>query len=461
MKSVTYPKFETRGDLKDCVGRFREWYTGLQDFEPDTRRELIRCIRRLQNKVIDLEVAASTPSPTVEPSVHTILIGHSMGGIVAAETLLAIASDSPIPSSSNTRSDKVDPPSSSAAHTQRPTSRSTRTDTQEASRRSTPQPQNGSRPSTPQPDSSSFMFPYVQGILAFDTPYLGISPGVVANGAEQHYKKASTAYSAISEVAGVLGYGSSNDKNMSKSPQQQLANQKMLTQGADAMSASMTNATGDAAAVPAWQKWGKYAMFAGAAGAVAAGGAAAYLKRDTITEGWSFIGSHLEFVGCLAKGEDLKSRLERIVKLNKERGIGFADLITVLGKGAPRQNKPGTPLAGGFVEIGAVEGIAPNDRTFCTIPKSEKNRKFFEKAKNDKASDEMQAHMNMFGASGNSGYFALCERAKMLIVNWVGPEKSAWYKESTPLKGNVGKGLEDVELADESKAGDEPIVIEK
>lgn len=439
IKAVTYPKFDTRGDLKECVGRFSEW---------------------LQNKVIDLEVAASTPSPTIEPSVHTILIGHSMGGIVAAETLLTITSDSPVRSSSDIKSNATDPLPSTTAHTQKTTLKTAQTNTQKASRPSTPQSQATSRPSTPQPDISSFMFPYIQGILAFDTPYLGIAPGVVAHGAEQHYKNASTAYSAISEVAGVLGYGSSSNTNSPKSPQQQEANQKMLTQGADAMSASMTNATGDAAAVPAWQKWGKYAMFAGAAGAVAAGGAAAYLKRDTITEGWSFIGSHLEFVGCLAKGEELKSRLERIVRLNKERGIGFADIITVLGKGAPKQNKPGTALAGGFVEIGAVDGIAPNDRTFCTIPKSEKNRKFFEKAKNDKASDEMQAHMNMFSASGNSGYFALCERAKLLVVNWVEPEKSAWYKESTPLKG-TGKGLEDVELGDESKAGEEPVVVEK
>ena len=407
---------------------------GFLGLHSSRRRELTAFIRRLQNKVIDLEVDASTLSPTVDPAVHTILIGHSMGGIVAAETLLTISSDSPVPSFSHVKSDPTDPLPSTAAHTQQ-------TNTQ------------ASRPSTPQSDSSSLMFPYIQGILAFDTPYLGISPGVVAHGAEQHYKTASTAYSAMSQVANVLGYGSSsNNKNMVKDPQQQQAGQKMLTQGADAMSASMTNATGDAAAIPAWQKWGKYAMFAGAAGAVAAGGAAAYLKRDTITEGWSFIGSHLEFVGCLAKGEELKSRLERIVKLNKERGIGFADLITVLGKGAPQQKQPGTPLAGGFVEIGAVEGIAPNNRTFCTIPKSERNRKFFEKAQNDKASDEMQAHMNMFGASGNSGYFALCERAKVLVVSWVGPENSVWYKESTPLEDPGPKGVEDVELGDEPKA---------
>ena len=24
--ALTYPKFETRGDLLECVGRFREWY---------------------------------------------------------------------------------------------------------------------------------------------------------------------------------------------------------------------------------------------------------------------------------------------------------------------------------------------------------------------------------------------------------------------------------------------------
>ncbi len=24
--AITYPKFETRGDLRECVGRFREWY---------------------------------------------------------------------------------------------------------------------------------------------------------------------------------------------------------------------------------------------------------------------------------------------------------------------------------------------------------------------------------------------------------------------------------------------------
>ena len=50
--TLLFPQYETRGDLRDCVARFKEW---------------------LQNKVIDLEVANATPSPTVDPSVHVVL----------------------------------------------------------------------------------------------------------------------------------------------------------------------------------------------------------------------------------------------------------------------------------------------------------------------------------------------------------------------------------------------------
>ena len=342
---------------------------------------------------------------------------------MAAETLLAITSDSPIPS--HTNANATDPLPSMASHT-------------------------GPTPRSPPAESTSpsFMFPYIQGILAFDTPYLGISPGVVAHGAEQHYKTASTAYSALSDVAGVFGYGSSGSSTRS---QPRTDPQKLLTQGADAMTASM--AASDAASTPAWQRWGKYAMFAGAASAVAAGGAAAYLKRDTITEGWSFLSSHLEFVGCLAKGEELKSRLERILHLHNTRSIGFANLITVLGRGAPpTQPAPSRTYAGGFVEIGAVEGIAPSERTFCTVPKSERNRRFFERARNNRAGDEVQAHMFMFKPSDNDGYYILGERARDLVVKWIGGGE--WYRESEPKKGSR-KALMALELEEEMDVEDE------
>ncbi len=182
-----------------------------------------------------------------------------MGGIVAAETILAITSEQPIAGPS---------------------------------------------------DTNSFMFPYIQGLLAFDTPYLGIAPSVVAHGAETHYKTVSSTFGTLSEVASVFGWGGSAGGSSDESPSQPDSRQLPVAAlpvgpeaAKDTMAASASFAKdADAAAMPVWQRWGKYAMFAGAAGALAAGGAAAYVKRDSIGSGWTWVGSHLEFVGCLMRG---------------------------------------------------------------------------------------------------------------------------------------------------------------
>jgi hypothetical protein len=121
-------------------------------------------------------------------------------------------------------------------------------------------------------------------------------------------------------------------------------------------------------------------MYAGAAGAVAAGGAAAYMKRDQITEGWTWVGSHLEFVGCLMKGEELKKRVARVLRLNKELQIGFANLYTRLGRRATNQDSN---------VVGSVIG---NQRTFCNLPKTDA-KLYFHEAINDAATDETLAHM--------------------------------------------------------------------
>ncbi|KAL8725604.1 MAG: hypothetical protein Q9181_006350 [Wetmoreana brouardii] len=377
VKAVTYPQFDTRGDLGDCVTRFREW---------------------LQNIVIDLEVSAGTPSPTIDPSVRTVLVGHSMGGIVAAETLLHIISDEPIPPSSSKLAFSEPPAPSSAAHT---TLSSTST--------SNPDPHKFDEA------SNTFIFPYIQGILAFDTPYLGLSPSLIAHGAETHYRSASSAYSALTDLAGVFGYGASTNSSPNA---KQKANPKAGAlppappeHAKDGLSASMTAPSQDAAATPTWQRLGRYAMFAGAAGAVAAGGAAAYLKADTLSTGWNWVGSHLEFVGCLVRGEELKSRLDRVITLGKEKGIGFADLFTVLGRGADK---------GGVVAKGGEE-----KRTFCNIPKTKRLREgYWFPEINEKAKEETAAHMSMFAPKENPGYYGMCERAKGLVVGWV--ERGGW-----------------------------------
>lgn len=331
----------------------------------------------LQNKVIDLEVANEQPSPTVDPSVRTILIGHSMGGIVAAETVLSICQDQPISGSGEMTSN----------------------------------------------DGSTFMFPYIQGVLAFDTPYLGLSPGVVAHGAEGHFNQASSAYSTYTSMANAFNWGSKSEASLANSAE---AN-KLLP----AATSGGAEASVDAAASPAWQRWGRYAMFAGAAGAVAAGGVAAYMNRNNISESMNWVGSHLEFVGCLAKGAELDQRLQAIMDLEDDHDFGFLNMYTALGKAVEGKSSWSS-------------GVLGDQRTFCSLPKNSQRLSYFIKAKNDAATDEISAHQAMFGPRTNPGYHSMAEFARDTLVSWA---RSSWYSEATIDEAKLTCG-DDVEIVD-------------
>lgn len=266
-----------------------------------------------------MEVDAGTPSPTIDPSVRVVLIGHSMGGIVAVETVLGIASEKPIYSEDGIEKSEM-------------------------------------------PDFNSLLFPYIQGVLAFDTPYLGISPGVVAHGAEGHYNAASTTISQLTGLGAALGWGANTSKS------------------AGAASKAVVQQPAAAQAANGWGKWSKVAMAAGAVSAVAAGGAAAWMNRDNITQGWSWVSSHLEFVGCLARGEELKKRVKCMVQLRDELNLGFANLYTRLGRAADSQ------------QVSMVGTVLGKDRTFCNLPKK-MDAGDWRPAVNDKAVDETTAHV--------------------------------------------------------------------
>ncbi|KAF3012499.1 hypothetical protein E8E15_000596 [Penicillium rubens] len=334
--TAIYPKYETKGDLKDCVARLRDW---------------------LQDTVIDIEVANHTASPTVDPSVHVVLIGHSMGGIVGAEALLLLAAEQPI--------------------TRNPTS-------------STQPGCTDGTESVVEP--GTFMFPHIQGVLAFDTPFLGIAPGVVSYGAEGHYRNASTAYNTLSEVAGLFGYGgkgTASNQGPTHTPPQEPS--KSLP------------STPDAAATPSWQRWGKYAMFAGAAGAVAAGGAAMYTQRQKLTDGFGWVSSHLEFVGCLARTSELHERLVRLSNVKEERGIG---------------------------------------------------------AVNDRATDETSAHTTMFLSKENPAFFEMLSDACAVLVKSI---DKGWYDSSTDTakKDDTHKTQNTKTKTDgDSMDGDDVVVVD-
>lgn len=335
---LVYPKYETRGDLSDCVSRFRDW---------------------LQEKVIDLEVEKGTPSPTVDPSVRVVLCGHSMGGIVAAETVIALTTDRVIPVSATANGVG-----------------------------------DGNHTAAPAEDDRSalngLMFPYVQAVLSFDTPYLGISPGVVAHGAESHYTTASTALTQLSALTSLWNPGGNSNKQQKQDPEGVKEKQPVAALPAppEANKSSSTAASG-------WG-WGRMALYAGAGAALAGGAAAAYLKRDQLTEGWTWVSSHLEFVGCLARGEELRRRVAYMARAQRELGVGFGNLYTRLGQGASSNN--GNGGAGSSNVVGTVLG---SQRTFCNLPSRrgtgwELKVGLWEEAVNQKAGEETGAHMSEY-----------------------------------------------------------------
>ena len=443
--ATRYPQYDSRGELQNCVSQFKEW---------------------LQNKVIDLEVANGTPSPTVDPSVRTVIVGHSMGGIVAAETLFSIANDQPVPSPSSFDNSSTN--ATSSANTTTPLNPSTPGPSANGTNATATSSPSNSKP-TPLP---TFMFPSIIGILAFDTPYLGVAPGVIAHGAEGHWNTLSSAYNAYNTASSFFGLGAgasasssgtSTPTNAQTNASSSLFNKALPasmggsvpnnTAKEAASAAAVTDKNADAASTPLWHKWGRYAMFAGAAGAVAAGGAAAaYVKRNELNEGVGWAVSHLDFVGCLARGEDLQSRVRRLCEISKSPGsdpekegnegkIGWANLYTSLGKAVESQKTDGTADANSIGvdpktgNVKVAKAVVGSGRTFVVVPKEKSvARRFWIKCTNDKARDEIGAHTSMFKGEQNPGYFGMSERAKKIVLGWCPAD---WFIESEDETGST------------------------
>ena len=417
---------------------------------------------------------------------------------MAAETLLLLANDQPLPSCSpssekNTTSRFASNTTGHPAYNQQST---TSKSTSFSPNSKSGSPSCNNKTNTKNTDHGpSPMFPQIIGLLSFDTPFLGISPGVIAHGAEGHYKTASSAYNAFSELSSAFGWGGAGAVANSTSPTTTTRTTTTATKVSQpAGLLTNGNNNGDAAASPRWQSWGKYAMFAGAAGAVAAGGAAAlYSQRERLTSGWGWISGHLVFVGCVLRGEELRAWVEMMSALSsRNEGVGggggagedfkakrksgewgngsrlgnnafrgSAVFYTILGRGA-------NPNSGG--NLGAakilVDGVGVEKRTFCKLPPSLDKKKQTQQqapksikadgsfgtrgqsagggagsltwisAINDKATDEITAHTSMFYPRNNPGFYGLGERAKEIVMGWVQKE---WYEGSDGPAAGAGQ----------------------
>ncbi|KAL0949364.1 hypothetical protein HGRIS_009433 [Hohenbuehelia grisea] len=123
VECIVFPAYETKGDLNEAVIRFADWLTTL---------------------TVEKEVACGGGAGKAQ----IVLCGHSMGGLLAADSLLEFI---------RTR-----------------------------------------------PDQTAPLWPKIIACIAFDTPYLGLHPFVFKNSASKAFEYASTAHSTVSSILGTF-----------------------------------------------------------------------------------------------------------------------------------------------------------------------------------------------------------------------------------------------------------------
>jgi hypothetical protein len=280
------------------------------------------------------------------------------------------------------------------------------------------------------------MFPLIQGLMAFDTPYNGLSRSMFAYGAFSQYQNLSSMWNIGASVGSLLSGGGSVVAS---------------SQG------------------PSWKRWQLLASRTGTYSAIIAGGVAAYtnraeiaqslsrfkkgsiseswskvnsenlyegisrvptyVSRNSIGEGFAWIAGHLKFVGALMKQAQLKMRLERLSRL---KGIGVINIYTSLGEN-------GYWTGGYFVP----------KRAFCAIPTGAEESKIFREQPNTQASDELAAHCSIFRPDKNPKYEEMAKSSRDMILEWIKDDPRNIFDDYKPSEGQRERSISDAQQWDD------------
>lgn len=273
------------------------------------------------------------------------------------------------------------------------------------------------------------IFPLIQGILTFDTPYNGLARSMFVYGAFSNYSKVNGVFNAMTALSAAA------PATLSR-----LGARNAATSAVPAPSAPSSSRNA------AWAGWQLAAVRTGTVGAIAAGGVAAYMhresimkgvqsirnmSRDSITQGYNqsmntlgqglayinrgnvgqsfaWLSDHFTFVGALMKQAELKRRLDRLAAI---KGVGVHDFYCSLGEN-------GYWSGGYFVP----------ERTFCAVPTADENadaNALFERCVMKEAEDEIKAHLNLFKADKHMGYEKMTEKSADLVKKWFLSEEQA------------------------------------
>ncbi|KAK0663915.1 hypothetical protein QBC41DRAFT_22878 [Cercophora samala] len=360
----------------------------------------------LKERVMELRKAhLDNPWPPNDRNVGVILVAHSMGGFVASDCLFRILDE----------------------------------------RR---QDENASGP----------IFPLIQGILAFDTPYNGLARSMFVYGAFSNYQKVSNVFNVMTAISAAA------PATLSR-----LASKRAV--------GVATGRIVKRSSSPVWKAWQLIAMRTGTVGVIAAGGVAAYMHRRRIIEGmrtvrsltkedviqgyqqsvdalgqglayinrgnigesFAYLSDHFTFVGSLLKQNELNRRLERLASL---KGVGFSDLFASLGEN-------GYWSGGYFVP----------ERTFCAIPaKDHPAEHLFTRHVIEGAKDEIVAHINLFKPDKNKEYEKMTNDAAQLVINWFNEETEIWEdpKFAEPIPAESKETQEMAKAVDEEGVAKPP-----
>ncbi|KAG0225098.1 hypothetical protein BGW42_004638 [Actinomortierella wolfii] len=357
VEAIAYPQYDTRGDFDVAVKNFVEWVKMTvkdhRDFNAKQHaRELAEGINTDPN---------SKPTP-----VYVCLLGHSMGGLVAADAALYFQA---------------------------------------------------------QPEESPII-----GLLAYDTPYFGLNHTIFTEAAYQRVnsfaKEASGVYTAVSSIlpsAAAAGASLWSAKSMAETPTAAAAaevqgdnqNRSSSTGTTPSTSRSSTGSTTSSwmssllsttttnkntnvkkqepAAVSSstngssgWG-WGSVAV---GVGALVAATTVAVVANKHLQNGMSWVTSHIQFVGTLWDNNKLAMRMANVLLLP----LSFHCFYTQVK-----------------IPASASNGFRSEYRTFIELTAiPEKIRPYFS-PRNCSGQDEIEAHTEMFNPSKNIDYYQMGE----------------------------------------------------
>nr|ODN82523.1 hypothetical protein L203_05331 [Cryptococcus depauperatus CBS 7841] len=342
--SKVFPMYQTRGELHAATLAFVDWLTEL---------------------VVKLENDHGQGGGAGKAKV--VLLGHSMGGLLCVDTARDIAYNT--------------------------------------------------RPGDP-------MWPRIISVLAFDTPYLGLHPHTFKHHLTQvasyfdQAKSIANAATMVSPFAIGLGLGKFGKKNAGQSKdgkQSPSGHPDSLMRGKDKAAAVNNPATvtneRDEQTKSFWSALSNvqaspktlYGLGAAALGAAAVG--AAYYRREDFVTGWKWGYDHMTFVKNLWDEDGLKQRLGAINELSRDQDVLFTKQVI---------HATITIIAQKLMMSSYYTHLPPSPpkhlitRTFSILPPiAHPLFSRFKPATNTIASDEVSAHMGMFNATTNDGFYDL------------------------------------------------------